>query len=186
METNSVAREQEIQRYRQAYRRRDYAMGFKRQRDATQVLTRLEKGSLLDVGAGRGEGVRIALAEGHAPVHGVEPVDYLCDGATVVQGVATALPFDDKSFDTVMCLDVLEHLIEDDIVPALEEFQRVASHYVFLTASERPHMVEGLGDMHISKRPIKEWQAMFEQVFTYSDIEFLGKVGVSPGWLIRV
>lgn len=181
-----TTREQEITRYERAYQRNDYRMGFRRRRDSAAVLKGLDKGSLLDVGAGRGEGVRIALAAGHIPVHGVEPVDYLCDGATIVKGVATELPFATESFDTVMCLDVLEHLVEDDIVPALKEFKRVASRFVFLTASERPHNVEGLGDMHISKRPVADWQAMFEQVFEGCEIKPLGKVGVSPGWLIKV
>lgn len=180
-----TTREQEIARYEQAYREPRYAMGDKRKRHSRDVLSRLPHGSLLDVGTGRGEGLQIALACGHGPVRGVEPVSYLANDY-VLTGVATALPFDDKSFDTVMCLDVLEHLVEDDIVPALEEMRRVASRHVFLTAAENSHVVRDIGEMHISRRPEAEWRALLDELFIGSEIQPLGIIGVSPGWLIKV
>jgi SAM-dependent methyltransferase len=180
----SKARAREIDRYVGVYRNPNYRMGDKRRKKATEVLLGIPAGSLLDVGAGRGEGVQIAMACGHVSF-GVEPVPYLA-AINVVTGVATALPFGDKSFDTVMCLDVLEHLIEKDIEPALCEMRRVARKRVFLTASERPHVVKGFGDMHISKRPILEWDALFVRMFPEARIARLGMVGVSPGWMIEV
>ena len=80
----------------------------------------------------------------------------------------------------------MEHLIPEDVEPALVEFRRVAKDFIFLTASDRPHNYKHLGDLHISKRPVGEWQKLFEDVFVGAEIEFLGKVGCSPGWLIRV
>lgn len=180
------ARDAEVKRYVEAYRNPNYCMGNRRRRDAERILAGIPSGSLLDVGAGRGEGIQIALKAGHRPVHGVEPVGYLADGVTIVQGVATDLPFATESFDTVMCLDVLEHLIAEDVEPALRELRRVAKQRVFLTAAENPHVVRGLGEMHISRRPFAEWQALLEQVFCFATISPLGKIGVSPGWLIEV
>lgn len=182
----SYSRENEIGRYREAYKSPRYGMGDKRKRKAAEVLAALEPGSLLDVGAGRGEGVMLARAAGHDPVVGIEPVEYLAGKNNIMVGVATDLPFATHSWDTVMCLDVLEHLVPEDVEPALLEFRRVAKKTVFLTASERPHRFKNLGDLHISKRPIAEWQELFEKVFTFAEIKPLGMVGVSPGWLIRV
>ncbi len=177
--------EQEIKRYENAYRHLSYKMGDKRKKHATAVLRSLPRGSLLDVGAGRGEGVKLAKLLGFDPVVGLEPVEYLV-GGPVIHGVATHLPFDEKSFDTVMCLDVLEHLVEEDIKPALKEARRVAKSYVFLTASDQPHFFKDVGDLHISKKPVAEWQALFESLFPGDEIKFLGKVGVSPGWLVEL
>ncbi len=49
------------------------------------------------------------------------------------QASVTQLPFDDRSFDLVMCNDVLEHLEDRDFSQALSELARVASRYVLLT-----------------------------------------------------
>lgn len=187
--TTETERAREIRRYEEAYQIPDYRMGDRRKAKMEVVLDRLSielfGGTLLDVGAGRGEGVAYALDVGF-DAHGIEPVSYLCDGDRIKQGVATDLPYGDRSFDVVMCLDVLEHLIPQDVRPALEEFKRVASEFVFLTASEQPHNFRRLGDLHISRRPIAEWHALFVKVFGEDNLEFLGMIGVSPGWLIKV
>lgn len=179
-------RETEIARYAECYRSDAYGMGAKRKQRAEEVLATLPPGDLLDVGAGRGEleGMAVRLGFGYT---GLEPVPYLASNR-VVTGVATELPFANDSFDVVCCLDVLEHLVEEDIRPALREMRRVARDFVFLTASEKSSNFgspDG-SDLHISKRPLLEWQQMFEEEFPLAYIELLGKVGVSPGWLIRL
>lgn len=189
--TIETERRREIKRYEEAYKHPRYRMGDKRRTRAEGVLERLQLeeligGSLLDVGAGRGEGVELARDVGFTRVVGVEPVDYLCNGTSIVQGIATELPFADNEFDVVMCLDVLEHLIPADVRPALEEFKRVARNFVFLTASEQPHNFRHLGDLHISRRPIAEWNNLFVDVYGCDAVEPLGMIGVSPGWLIRI
>lgn len=180
------SRDAEIKRYEQCYRNPRYKMGRTRHRDVTNVLKKLDKGSLLDVGTGRGEGVEIAKKLGFKPVIGLEPVEYLC-GGDVMQGIATDLPFAIESFDTVTCLDVMEHLIEEDLIPALKEMRRVTKRYVLLTASERPSVFLGKGtDLHISKRPVDEWDKMFREVFVGAEFTKYRKLGCSPGWLIEV
>ncbi len=46
-------------------------------------------------------------------------------GARVVQGSATALPFDSKSFDGCFCSALLHHLSDDDASRAIAEMLRV-------------------------------------------------------------
>lgn len=183
---NDAARQTEIKRYEACYKMPKYRMGEKRKVAARGVLKLLDCGmQLLDVGAGRGELSVIAdeLGFGYS---GVEPVPYLATDR-IQTGIATALPFDDKSFDIVCCLDVLEHLIEDDIVPALRQFERVSRKFIFLTASERASCCSVDGrDLHISKRPLAQWHRMFVDEFPGAKIVKLGMIGVSPGWLITL
>lgn len=40
-------------------------------------------------------------------------------------GSATSLPFPDASFDAITCIQVLEHLTEDEVAAAVNEFARV-------------------------------------------------------------
>jgi len=48
-----------------------------------------------------------------------------------VQGIIENLPFEDNSFDLVLCCEVLEHLPDDIYQYALKEIQRVSNEYIF-------------------------------------------------------
>lgn len=183
---SEAARQTEIKRYEACYQLPTYRMGDKRLRRAREVLAAFPKGStLLDVGAGRGELGEVCDSLG-ITYRGIEPVPYLTT-SRIRTGIATDIPMSDKSCDIVACLDVLEHLIEDDIVPALHEFSRVARNHIFLTASERPHISPvDRRDLHISKRPSVEWVRLFREAYPGARIDPLGMVGVSPGWLISL
>jgi SAM-dependent methyltransferase len=89
---------------------------------------------ILDVGCGFGWFELLALDRGATAVTGVEPDE--ADLATVRRhlhddrltfGVASAiqLPFEDASFDTVVCWEVLEHIPRGTEQRAFDEFARV-------------------------------------------------------------
>ena len=87
--------------------------------------------SVLEVGCGPW-GIALWLQR---PVTGlerdaVEPREPLVE---LVRGDVLSLPFDDGSFDYVVCADVLEHLPEGDRAPALAELVRVAREKVLVT-----------------------------------------------------
>ena len=118
------------------------------------VRAGLEPGmKLLDVGAGRGELVRVAIESGAAEAVGI---DYSADavemaGETlsahrddprirVIQGDARQLPFEDDSFDLVTMLDVVEHLAPAELAMALAQARRVlrpGGHLFVHTAPNR-------------------------------------------------
>lgn len=88
---------------------------------------------VLDVGCQCGA-LAVALSEGGARVTGLDVDEPLLEGArarakgygvgaTFVRGVAERLPFDDRSFDLVTMVDVIEHV--EDSARAIAECARV-------------------------------------------------------------
>jgi ubiquinone/menaquinone biosynthesis C-methylase UbiE len=126
---------------------------FKRTMDLPRVhkvlgtLRGLQPASLLDIGSGRGAFLWPLLH--HFPALPVTASDILTyrvddmqavrDGGiaqlTTVEADATALLFDDRSFDVVTMLEVLEHI--PDSQRALAEICRVASRFVILSMSSK-------------------------------------------------
>jgi SAM-dependent methyltransferase len=72
--------------------------------------------------AGCGEGVLVDEFSGRLAIEGVDP-NYSSD--RVRGGSLTELPYDDGTFDRVMCLDVLEHLTFEEQPVAMAELARV-------------------------------------------------------------
>ena len=89
-----------------------------------------DRDRVLDVGCGSGEFTRVLESASGATVFGLDADPaHLCDpGSTGVVGDATALPFDDGSFDLVVCQALLVNL--PDPTAAVEEFARVSSDRV--------------------------------------------------------
>lgn len=87
-------------------------------------------GRTLVVGAGRGDLVAALLREG-VDAWGVERSGVAASEAErrvpgrVVKGCATALPWEDGAFDTVLCVHVLEYLDEGEVRAAMGEIYRV-------------------------------------------------------------
>lgn len=110
---------------------------YRGMRDLSAVLLEpwLARGdqSLLDAGCGTGGFLRWALDTGAlraasgidtAPA-AVELARAEAPEADVRLGSVLALPHESRSFDIVVCNDVLQHLAQEDAVPALTELARV-------------------------------------------------------------
>lgn len=174
----------EVAQYAKEYQSPDYKMGKQRLEDVQRLMRMAPAGSLLDVGTGRGETLQIAKTLGFSPVAGTEAVPYLAQG-DVVHALAHNLPFPDNSYDVVTCFDVMEHLIEDDLIPAVREMARVAIGTIIISASEIPSAWRGR-ELHISRRPAKEWHDLIQRAAPDWTIERKGTAGGSPVfWLTR-
>lgn len=177
-----MSRETEIAKYVEAYQHSEYGMGHARFLAAQRDLAGL-KGSLLDVGCGRGEVLKLAREMGLAPVIGTEVVPGLLRD-DVVYAEAHQLPFDDGSVDHVTCFDVLEHLTPEDTIPALKELARVARHTVTVTVADYPHVFNGV-ELHVNRRPYPEWHALLCKAFGRS-VQELGPASASRAYRVHL
>lgn len=94
-----------------------------------QLFSDLSHGYLLDVGCGLGYLTR-ALGEGYIRVGFENDINALkinrdTDLNNLVQGHAEKLPFSEKSFDVVICSEVLEHLPKGKDEVVFSEMARV-------------------------------------------------------------
>lgn len=80
------------------------------------------------------------------------------DGVTFEEASVEALPYDDGSFDVVVCTHTLEHV--QDLPRALSELRRVArEHLVVVVPKERPYRYSFNLHLHFFPYPWS-WQAV--------------------------
>ena len=122
--------------------------------------------SLLDVGCGDGQWIQCVSDLFHLDCIGVDPVPGLA-GKNIKTAPATSLPFDDNSFDTVTCLDVMEHLVPEDTELALSEMERVSRYCAVITVNNNPSCYRVVNDseLHINIRPYEEWEQLLCDAF---------------------
>jgi 2-polyprenyl-3-methyl-5-hydroxy-6-metoxy-1,4-benzoquinol methylase len=140
----------------------------------TTVLSRFPKdAALLDVGCGEGVFVEALLRNGFSKVMGIDE-NYSSD--IVVKGSALSLPFQKKSFDVVLLLDVIEHISIEKQEIAIQEIFRVLKTGGTLVVSvpNLAHLASRIGflmkgklartasvEKHPGDRPIREFLDMF-------------------------
>lgn len=155
-------RDGEIKKYVEFYGKKESRrMGKERKHNSSEAIRSVKNNysSFLDVGAGRGEMIDLAVTLGFERVQGTEVVPELLKHPLMRQAEAHSLPFKTATWDVVCCFDVLEHLIPDDVEAAIRELFRVARHVVLVSAAEDSHRADGV-ELHISRRPLADWQAL--------------------------
>ena len=106
------------------------------------VWSRLDKQakSILDVGCGKGEPMTFINKDGKFDVTGIDLFQPYLEEAErksvyrrLMIGNALSLPFENKTFEVVICMEVLEHLEEREGIVLLSELERVAKKQILLT-----------------------------------------------------
>jgi ubiquinone/menaquinone biosynthesis C-methylase UbiE len=104
----------------------------------------MTEGKLLDVGAGAGDAYMFLPAEvKRRGVVAVEPnaayferMSEITPELEQVEGSIYELPFEDESFETVMCSEVLEHLTEPE--KGVRELARVCRRWLVVSVPREP------------------------------------------------
>jgi hypothetical protein len=128
---------------------------FLRRPSESDKLPEIDGASLLDVGTGRGETMGIARKCGFSLVRGTETVPDLL-GPDVSYGLLPDLFVLNDAYEVVTCFEVLEHLLPEDVVPALRELARVARRTLIVSTATYSHRVSGV-ELHPSHRSEEEW-----------------------------
>jgi len=86
-----------------------------------RIVRRYVADDILDIGAGSGALIRLLIDKGF----NAKGVDLYSTADGIIQGTITNLPFADRTFNTVFCCDVIEHLAQEQIDKGLTETARV-------------------------------------------------------------
>ena len=150
--------------YAKCYADRSYKMGKKRKAvviAAVEAAIDANTQSMLDVGCGRGE--VLDHFRGRLDGEGAEVVPDLCHPDPpyhvwdIPRGVVDlGHQFHDRSFNIVVCSDVLEHIEPEETEKALEELWRVTGQTLILHVAWFSHVYKGT-ELHINKRDLQEW-----------------------------
>jgi hypothetical protein len=176
-----TTRERELSKYGEAYQQADYGMTTERRDGLDKLIGALPCKSYLDVSTGRGETLAIARKHGYEVVKGTETVEALCN-EHVTRAVLPNIPHPDKSFEVVSLVEVIEHLLPDDIRPALAELTRLASKHILISAAVQECWIGGV-NLHPSAMPVEQWDELFHDV--WGDKAYrVGQLGGSPVWRV--
>ena len=177
-----ATRDRELAKYVEAYRHDDYGMSDERRDGLNELVGELAGlDSYLDVSTGRGELLKLARQHGFTTVEGTETVPELCN-EHVTRAILPSLPFPDASFDVVSLIEVIEHLLPDDIRPTLLELTRLARRHILISAAITPHWYGGV-NLHPSARPEEAWNALFGEVWGHR-VHRVRNLGSSPCWRV--
>lgn len=145
------------------------------------------QGAILDAGCGEGVLVEKYAEQGW----NIIGVDKNYASAYVQEGSITDLPFEDNHFDTVMALDVLEHLYYNDQGKALQEIRRVLKPggTIVFSCPNLAHFTGRLKLMfrgrllrtasvghHPGDRPMLEYEELFQK----AGFEIVERHGIFP------
>lgn len=178
---NPSTRERELAKYHDAYKEDSYGMSKGRYGALNELLGQVSGESYLDVSTGRGEALHLAREHGFQLVRGTETVEQLL-GPDVTFAILPNLPMDSGSYDVVSLIEVIEHLVPEDVVPTLYELTRVAKKTVLISAATQAHWMGGV-NLHPSARPAEEWDKLFHEVWG-DKVQRAGSLGFSPVWRV--
>lgn len=178
---NPSTRESELAKYAAAYQEEDYGMTLERLEGLDKLISQLYGESYLDVSTGRGETMELARKHGFKQVDGTETVEGLLN-EHVIRGILPNLDIPDKSYDVVSLIEVIEHLVPEDVEPTLRELTRIAKYHILISAAIAECWIGGV-NLHPSAMALEKWDELFTKVWG-DKVYRVGNLGSSPAWRV--
>ena len=166
----------------------------------------LKNFSVLDVGAGSGELLRVAarwarqtgrrlsgvgLELNERSAESINEESRRFDEISSVRGNALELPFSDSQFDYVICSLFTHHFVEEQVVQILREMSRVARQRIFVIDLHRHPIAyllyTTLGKLVLKNRLLRHDGALsiLRSFKTYELLELGQRAGLKDVWVER-
>jgi SAM-dependent methyltransferase len=156
-----------------SYQPRFWQATVKRFRDYYQLA---EDASVLDIGCAKGFMLHdFKELMPKLKIAGIDISEYAIENALetvkpfLQVGNAKKLPFEDKSFDLVICINTVHNLPLEECKQAIREIQRVSRKYAFITMdawrNEKEH--ESMEKWNLTAQTyfhVDDWKKLFEEV----------------------
>lgn len=141
--------------------------------------------TMLDVGCGNGwllEGLRGRYRLGVGVDQALEGLRHVKAPSTA--GLCAALPFRDRSFDLLLCAELVEHLEDAALASALREMARVTRRYLLVTTPYQENLALGMSFCPRCRRPFHS--SLHVRSFTESGLrETVERAGFRSIWIRR-
>ncbi|MFM7535148.1 MAG: class I SAM-dependent methyltransferase [Acidimicrobiales bacterium] len=143
---------------------------------------------VLDVGCGTGDYLAVARHAGAVAVGCDLAVGY-CERAAahaagrVVVADGTALPFADRSFDTVLCSEVIEHLPAERLTALLDELRRVCAGTLVVTTPNDQAALRRLG-RRLAPAHVRRLDDEVGHISLLDRVALTGLLA-APGWTVQ-
>ena len=128
------------------------------------------KGKIFDFGCGRGDTVKMLQEEDYNSF-GMDQIDL---GSGMAVGDITKPIANLPAFDTGLCMDVFEHILDDGLIGLMANMAKGQRQIISVhtgSAFERGCTT----DLHINRKSFEHWSAFIEGVFDIKEFRQLGK-----------
>ena len=127
--------------------------------------------SILDVGCGYNEFLKLLPMIN--PIFGGDKlvgVDIACPGADIIAAAHNMPTIRNNSFDLITSLDCMEHIPEEEVDLALDEFKRVGKRiYLEISLNHSYTKIDG-EPVHVCVKPAEWWMKKIRDRFLYYNI----------------
>ena len=128
------------------------------------------KGRIFDFGCGRGDTVALLEKEGYE-AWGMDQIDL---GSGMLIGDITAPFGTSEHYETALCMDVFEHILDADLKGLMENMAQ-CDRQIISVHTGSAFEAGCKTDLHINKKPFKAWREFLETVFDVKEFRQLGK-----------
>ncbi|WP_411348100.1 methyltransferase domain-containing protein [Paenibacillus sp. WLX2291] len=111
---------------------------YQRYKNVEEIINKLRKDGtsfhILEVGANEHRNLEVFLPNDKITYLDIQLPDHLLEDPQYILGDATAMDFDDNTFDVIVAMDVFEHIFPEQRQNFIWELQRVSREFFVITA----------------------------------------------------